>query len=175
MNSLARFVWGWLMDKFGFRTLMFIISSIEVTISIILYFSVKYTLLYVILILITASNIGGHFSIISPTFTKIFGLQYGPEMYGITGNFIGFANLCGPVFAKLIIKDNKDYLVVFLIGGFLCLIKLILLIKFNENERFLFKGEKAIEKEDIITEISGQPVISDTSDDEEGKNKNRIN
>ena len=41
INGSSRFFWGYLMDKFGFKILMFIITGIEITIAASLYFSVK--------------------------------------------------------------------------------------------------------------------------------------
>ena len=59
------------MDKLGFRILMFIITGIEIIISITLYFSVNYSFLYIISVLFVSACIGGHFSILSPEFNKI--------------------------------------------------------------------------------------------------------
>ena len=124
------------MDKFGFKVLMFIITGIEIAISISLYFTVKITILYILSILLISACIGGHFSILSPVFNKIFGMERGPEMYGLTGIFIGIASICGPLMTKFLLNDVKDFLVVFLIGGVLCVIKLIVLFFFDENDPF---------------------------------------
>jgi MFS family permease len=124
------------MDKFGFKVLMFIITGIEIAISISLYFTVKITILYILSILLISACIGGHFSILSPVFNKIFGMERGAEMYGLTGNFIGIASICGPLMTKFVLNDPGDFLVVFLIGGVLCVIKLIVLFFFDENDPF---------------------------------------
>ena len=63
INGSSRFLWGYLMDKFGFKILMFIITGIEITISITLYFSVNIGFLYIISVLLISACIGGHFSI----------------------------------------------------------------------------------------------------------------
>ena len=124
------------MDKFGFKVLMFIITGIEIAISISLYFTVKITILYILSILLISACIGGHFSILSPVFNKIFGMERGPEMYGLTGIFIGVASICGPLMTKFLLNDPGDFLAVFLIGGALCVIKLIVLFFFDENDPF---------------------------------------
>ena len=61
------------MDKFGFKILMFIITSIEIIIAGTLYITVQNDILYVISVLLISACIGGHFAILSPTFNKIFG------------------------------------------------------------------------------------------------------
>ena len=136
------------MDKFGFKVLMFIITGVEITISITLYFSVNITILYILSVLLISACIGGHFSILSPVFNKIFGMERGAEMYGLTGNFIGVASICGPLMTNFLLNDVRDFLVVFLIGGVLCVIKLIVLFFFDENDPFtLNKSHNLIDSE----------------------------
>ena len=126
------------MDKFGFKTLMFIITSIEILIASTLYFSVFNPILYIISILLISACIGGHFSILSPVFNKIFGLEKGPEMYGLTGNFIGIASISGPIMTNFLLEDKPDFLIVFLVGGALCVVKLVVLIFFKEDDQFKY-------------------------------------
>jgi len=129
------------MDKLGFQVLMFIITLIEIIISTSIYFSVNNSILYVISILAISACIGGHFAILSPQFNKTFGFEVGPELYGITGNFIGFASLCGPLMTNFILKTKKDFLIVFLIGGGLCMIKLYFTLMFDEDDKYVYKCE----------------------------------
>ena len=140
VNGSSRFLWGYLMDKFGFRTLMFVITTIEVTVGVSLYFVVKFAPLFVICVLLIGACIGGNFVILAPTFNKIFGLQIGPELYGITSISIGIANISGPILTTLILKENKDYLIAFLIGASLSFTKIILLFFFKE-EQYEFKNK----------------------------------
>ena len=132
-------MWGYLMDKFGFQILMTAITLIEIIISTSLYFSVNYSILYVICVLIVSACIGGHFAILSPQFNKTFGFDVGPELYGLTGNFIGLASLCGPIMTNFMLKTKKDFLDVFLVGGGLCMIKLFITLIFDENDKYVYK------------------------------------
>ena len=126
------------MDLFGFKVLMFIITFIEILIACTLYFSVNSPIIYIISILLISACIGGHFSILSPVFNKIFGLEKGPEMYGLTGNFIGIASISGPIMTNFLLEDKPDFLIVFLVGGALCIVKLVVLIFFNEDDKFKY-------------------------------------
>ena len=162
INGSSRFLWGYLMDKFGFKVLMFIITTIEIIISATLYFSVQIEVIYIISVLLISACLGGHFAILSPVFNKVFGLEKGPEMYGLTGNFIGIASVSGPLMSNFVLKEKKDFLVVFLVGGALCVVKFVVLIFFNENIKFKYKEgddnlienekDKSDEKEPIFTE-----------------------
>lgn len=139
VNGASRFMWGGLMDKFGFQILMFAITLIEIIISTSLYFAVNNSIIYVIYVLIVSSCIGGHFAIVCPEFNKIFGMDVCPELYGLTGNFIGLASLLGPLMTNFILKKKKDFLVVFIISGGLCMIKLFVTLIFDENDKFVYK------------------------------------
>ena len=153
INGSSRFLWGWLMDKFGFKVLMFVITGIEIAIGTSLYFSINVAALYISSVLLISACIGGHFAILSPVFNKIFGL----EMYGITGNFIGVASICGPILTNFILHEKSDFLIVFLVGAGLCVIKLVVLIFFDENDKYIYdsiegllnenEGDKPIENE----------------------------
>ena len=140
INGGSRFLWGWLMDKFGFKILMFIITGIEIIIATTFYYCATIAPLYIFSVLLVSACIGGHFAILSPVFNKIFGLERGPEMYGITGLFIGFASICGPIFTNFILHDTPDFLVVFLFGAGLCFIKLVVLIFFSEEDKYVYKS-----------------------------------
>ena len=97
-----------------------------------------------------------------PLFHKIFGKDFGAEMYGITGIFIGLASLVGPFLIKLIVKDVEDYLTVYYIGGGLCIIKTIALICFKENKPYVFDYEyKKISKNNIDVGLSRQTQLEE--------------
>jgi hypothetical protein len=119
------------MDKLGFRILLFIITSIEVTVGLSLYFMVSVPIIFVIEVLLIGTCIGGNFVILAPTFSKIFGLKVGPEFYGLTSIAIGIVNLSGPILTKIMLNDNKDFLITFIIGSYLSGIKFILLLFFK--------------------------------------------
>ena len=99
-------MWGYLMDKFGFQIFIIALALIEIFIYTSLYFIVNYSILYVICVLIVSACIGGHFAILSPQFNKTFGFDVGPELYGLTGNFIGLASLCGPILTYFMLKKK---------------------------------------------------------------------
>ena len=48
-NGSCRFLWGFLLDKYGFKLLMFIIATTEIISSCVLYFTVRYDWIYIFL------------------------------------------------------------------------------------------------------------------------------
>ena len=168
VNGSSRLLWGYLMDKYGFKPLMSVIAAIEVILAGSFYFIVKYDLLYIVCVLLIAACIGGHFSILAPLFNKIYGVDVGPQTYGICGFFIGISNLSGPLLCMFILKKNTDFLIAFLFGGSLVMIKIFCLLMFDENEKFDF-SEIKFEDENL-----GQ-IERETKGNDKDKEKENIN
>lgn len=148
MNGSCRLLWGYLMDKFGFKPLMFVIAFIEITIAASFYFAVEISIIYAISVLLIALCIGGHFTILAPLFNKVYGVDIGPQTYGICGFFIGLSNLTGTLLCAFFLKEKNHFLTVFLIAGSFVIIKIICLICFDENEKYNFE-----ESEDNLGKI----------------------
>ena len=127
------------MDKFGFKPLMFTIAFIEISIAGSFYFTVKINEIYFISVLLISLCIGGHFSILAPLFNKVYGVDIGPQCYGICGFFIGLSNLTGPLLCAFFLKEKSHFLIAFLFGGSFVIIKIVCLFFFNENEKYEFE------------------------------------
>ena len=142
INGSTRFIWGFLMDKFGFKKLILIISIVELGISGTIYHFAGNAVIFVFENLLVACCLSGTFTTITPLFNKVFGKELATEIYGLTGFFIGIASFIGPLLAKMMIKEDDDYLMVYLIGGGICLMKFMALLCFKENEPYQFKNKK---------------------------------
>ena len=167
VNGSTRFVWGILMDKFGFKKINIAISCLEIITCSTIYFCSKIPFLFVFENLLVACCIGGTFTTITPLFNVIFGKELGIEIYGLTGFAIGFATLLGPILAKFMIKKIDDYLLLYLIGGGICVIKFIALICFNEKEPYIFKEENESHKNEPFnnSNIETNKLINDNEED----------
>jgi MFS-type transporter involved in bile tolerance (Atg22 family) len=142
VNGSTRFIWGFLMDKSSFKLLMIIISFIEFAICGTIYFFAEISYIFIIENLLVACCLSGTFTTITPLFNKIFGDEFGAEMFGLTGFFIGLASFAGPVLTKLLIHEDQDYLTVYLVGGGFCFIKFIALLFFDEQKPYVFKHKR---------------------------------
>lgn len=129
------------MDKYGFKILMFIISILELFLSVTIYYIAGNPIIFVIENLLVACCLSGTFTTITPLFNKIFGKELATEIYGLTGFFIGVASFVGPLLTKIMIKEEEDYLMVYMIGGGICLMKFMALLCFKDNEPYQFKYE----------------------------------
>ena len=151
------------MDKFNFKILMVIISIIEMGVSGSIYFVAHIPALFVVENLLVAICLSGTFTTITPLFNKVF-KEYGAEMYGLTGFFIGLASFLGPILTRSLIKKDSDYIIIYSIGGGICLIKFIALFFFDENSEYVFQG---IETPD---EINGEIVTNRPTETSEDNN-----
>ena len=166
VNGLSRFIWGIFMDKFGFKKLMFIITIIEIIVGLSLYFIIEFGILFIIELILVSLCIGGTFTILTPIFIQIFGLYVGPELYGLTGISIGISNLSGPLLMRLFSSgENSSFLIMFLIGTGFCVIKLIVLIFFDENNK-MYNDINDIKK-NIDMEMTDNSPINENDSNEE--------
>ena len=176
VNGSTRFIWGILMDKFGFKCLMIIITIIELGLSFSIYHLARYPIIFIIENLLVAFCLSGTFTTITPLFNKVFGSELATEIYGLTGFFIGVASFIGPLLTNLIVKDQKDYLIVYSIGGGICLMKFFAIICFKENEVYHFKNKnKEINKSEDINKNEEIFKNEEKYDDEENNNFNNNN
>ena len=157
VNGTSRFLWGFLLDKYGFKILMYIITILEIISSCTIYYTVKYDALYVIMVLIVASCLGGNLCCISPLYTLTYGIEVGPQMYALAGNIMGLAQFSGPLLVKFMISEQKDYLIIFLLGGIFCMFKLVVLSFFDDTEKIDIDLEEQIENN--ITKVNDKNNI----------------
>lgn len=132
---------------------MSIISSIEIIIAATFFFSVKNNILYILSVLLIAACIGGNFSILTPLFNKVYGIEIGPQVYGLCAIFIGLSSLLGPLLCTFFLKTNKDFLITFLIGGSFIMVKIYSLFMFNEEETYLYNDNFNYFSQDEIEDI----------------------
>lgn len=166
VNGFSRFIWGIFMDKFGFKKLMFIITIIEIIVGSSLYFIIEFGILFIIELILVSLCIGGTFTILTPIFIQIFGLYVGPELYGLTGISIGISNISGPLLMGLFSSgENSSFLIMFLIGTGFCVIKLIVLIFFDENNK-MYNDINDIKK-NIDMEMTDNSPINENDTNEE--------
>ena len=143
VNGTSRFLWGYLLDKYGFQILMYTLTFLEIIASC------------------TAACLGGNFCCISPLYTLIYGIEVGPQMYALAGNVMGIAQFSGPILVKFILSSKKDYLITFLLGGTFCVCKLAVLLFFDDKEKIEIDLEDKIDKEVNDVNISERLTLEE--------------
>lgn len=175
VNGSTRFIWGHLLDKLSYRVLKLIILLLELAVSASVYFSAEITALYLAENIVVALCLSGTFTMITPTFNKVFGNKNGAKIYGLTGILIGIASFLGPVLTKLLIKKETDYLVVYLIGSGSVFLNLITLF-FFKNKPFNYghhKYDPLVEDVEKVTKIlEGNDTVTTENQTNDKKEEN---
>ena len=91
-----RVLFGRLMDKYSARSLLAILLTSELVLCLVFFYAAHYPALYFFCIMVDYAILGGFFTIIPVSITKVFGLEMGPQVYvhvTIGSFFSAFLNL----------------------------------------------------------------------------------
>ena len=166
LNGAFRIAWGFFYDALGFKIPYSIVTSLQIIVSATFYSSANYIWSYHITNIIENVVFSDHGTIAPPIISKIFGMKNTVTLIGITGYYIGTAGFIGAICAKLIIKDDSDYLIVYLIGcGFAVVGFVICLMTKEDKFEYVTIGyeNKDIDSNDMTNELI-KPSIGSTSE-----------
>ena len=145
-------LFGIIYDKFGFKYTIIVIDTISVINGCLISLTVKWgSIYYGISIILNGCLNGGAFSMIFPYVSKIYGFNYGGELYGFVVLSTGISSIISAstyyiisIFSESNTNKNGAYLIIFIIGIILNIMAIILAI-FEKNEPFIFeeKDKKA--------------------------------
>lgn len=153
VNGFSRLLMGIMVDYISFKKLYIslIVTGIGVSCSIGYISHINWV--YFIYCMISASLLGGNFSLLPPLMSQIYGIKNSAELLGIVCFACGISCLSGPFITQFLIRETvkDDYLIVFWIGTFLQIIALILCLilkekKFNYNKPVKIVDEREVEK-----------------------------
>lgn len=163
INGSGRLVWGALFDKFGFKKLYILIVAVEIGISSTIFQFGNNTIVYFIMVCVTALLLAGNIALMIPLYPKIFGIKYGTEVNGICIALYSFSCILGPVVAKFVVHERKDYQRLYLSGTVLAVISFIVVCMFKE-EPFVFKNDKKTIPHNISKELRNDVFIGDDNE-----------
>ena len=132
------------MDKFGYKKINIIISCIEIAVSFTIYFFVMYISFFTIEAFLIPCCLSSIYTTMAPLFNKVFGKEIALEIYGISIIFFSISDIPILLINEYLLKQKSDYLIAYLIGGGISLMKLIALIFFKENELYKSKSDKEV-------------------------------
>lgn len=116
LNGIFRILWGFVYDALGFKIPYTIITTIQIIVSATFYISANNIVTYYITNILENIVFSGHGTIAPPIVSKIFGMKNTVTLLGVTGYYIGTAGFLGALLAKLVIKDDSDFLICYLVG-----------------------------------------------------------
>ena len=92
-NGGSRIMWASLQDKFGFKTIYFILMAIQFICAATIWYARQNSVFYIIVIGFSYLCEGGHFSMFPTVAVHIFGLKNGGQIYTFMFFFIAFSAL----------------------------------------------------------------------------------
>ena len=147
LGGISRLIWGYLFDKFTFKCLYSICIITQAIVDSFLFNSIYYPILFFFLLCFQGIVVSGKISLNVTMFTKVYGIKYFGFIYSVSTGIGGFCHLLGPFIIKIVVKNVEDYKKLFIGGAIGCLISLIILFYFSE-EQFKYKiNEDDNEKE----------------------------
>ena len=160
LGCISNPIWGIIIDKFGFRPTMIIISFLTFSLSIHFSLFIDHKLIYVICIYCSTFLRSGVISSLIPHIMHIFGLRYYLTLGGLGRMFTQFF-ISGAASVSIVISNFKKtydelvspYRIVSLVGIFCSVIGLFLAISENDDE---FQFEEKQDEHAEIEKIGGK-------------------
>ncbi len=132
VNGLARFIMGWLQDKVSFRTLMMGLMTVQLSISLVVYWLAAVPSLYFIAVVMNYFCSGGLFAVFPGSVTNLFGLNKGPQIYSIILTASIVSSSLNLLMTELLLPAT-GFLACFFVGSGMTVIVLIILWRFQEK------------------------------------------
>ena len=81
VNGFSRITLGALYDSYGFKKLFTILMLVQLFVSLICFHAANIPWLYFLCILLNYMSIGGMFALFPTSVTRVFGSEFGPQVY----------------------------------------------------------------------------------------------
>ena len=131
-RSNARVLFGRLIDKYSARFLLAILLTSELVLCLVFFWAAHFPEIYFFCVLVDYAILGGFFTVIPVSITKVFGLEMGPQVYvhvSIGSFFSAFLNLL----ATRLILPHTSYQFIYILGACFTSIALIVLYFIKEE------------------------------------------
>mmetsp|Transcript_19470 Transcript_19470/g.24028 ORF Transcript_19470/g.24028 Transcript_19470/m.24028 type:complete len:237 (-) Transcript_19470:72-782(-) len=154
VNGSMRVVFGKLIDKLSFRLLMSIVLTIELAMCLVFYFAANSPWFFFVLILLNYAILGGFFTILPVSVTRIYGLELGPQVYVqiSMGSFL--SSLFNLATTKWLLPAT-GYLTLFAGGSLVTVVALAVLCFIKED----LDVENLHKKKALVSEPQASPKI----------------
>ena len=123
---------GWLQDKVSFRTLMIGLMTMQLSISLVVYWLASVPSLYFIAVVMNYFCSGGLFAVFPGSVTNLFGLNKGPQIYSIILTASIVSSSLNLLMTELLLPAT-GFMACFLVGSGMTVIVLIILWRFEEK------------------------------------------
>lgn len=94
--GLSRYLWSWMLERSSFKFLYIVLSIVNATLAFSISYIVDFKRIYFFYVVLAYICYGGHLGMFPAVTSQIFGIRYGPQIYGIlfyafaTSNFVQY-------------------------------------------------------------------------------------
>ena len=117
LNTFSRILWGFIADRVRFKILYPIVCIVQIICGATIYFSAGNIVAYFIVTNLAVLSFAGHVILFPNLIHTKFGVDKSVYLLGICGIFTGIAALIGPILSIFVLKEKKDYLILYLVGA----------------------------------------------------------
>ena len=155
-------VWATLVDKFGFQHIIMIIGIISTGMPIYFFFSLDKKLLYVIGLIISTSILVGIMATVTPHLMQVYGLRYYLTIGGFARLFNDLSSFIAAITTivlSIYFKNGEKLLFPYHMvdaGGFFLSVIGLIMIFFENDEKFIYGDENEEEKYYVKEGENGQ-------------------
>lgn len=124
VNGCMRIIFGNLVDVYSFRSLMTILLALELVLCSVFYFAAHSPSIFFACIMMNYIVLGGFFTIMPVSVTRVFGLKQGPQVYVQISMGSFFACLLNLITTKWVLPST-GYLTLYILGAALTFVALV--------------------------------------------------
>ena len=132
-NCLSRPLWGYILDKKGFRISLAAMCILQFITACPFYWLIDYPSLYVIAVILSFNYLGGLIGLFFAVLPIIFGMQIGPVLASFTSTFLGITAMFGFLVVKFGDIPPSKHWILFILGAILTVVDLIMIYYFDES------------------------------------------
>lgn len=144
-NGFFKFLWASLLDYYPFRKIYGGLICLEILLIVLVNYAVYNKWAFMVVSCLTYMCDGSLTSMLPALTVQQFGIERGPQVYGIMYSVFAVACMLG-VLLVLTIKDNIGYGGMFLIS--FCLSSIAALLTYLFNEKVVFNYIEAYDKQE---------------------------
>ena len=167
LNAVGLPIWGFFLDKYGFKNLYTIVLSVQLIISSLCFFISSNAIGFILFNSISAMLHSVNLSIQLTTYVLIFGNEKGVLLYSISWLLIYFFYIARPFISNIFV--SKIYFLAFYITLSLFTMIALIILSFFEEKKHTFPDKNRESSSESEKEMDDLQFDEDDEDEEEKK------
>ena len=173
LNAVGLPIWGFFLDKYGFKNLYTIILSVQLIISSLCFFISSNAIGFILFNSISAMLHSVNISIHLTTYVLIFGNEKGVLLYSISWLLIYFFYIARPFVGNIFV--SKIYFLAFYITLSLFTMIALIILSFFEEKKHYFEDKNRDSSSESEKELDELQFDEEDEDEENDKKNNEDN